>query len=461
MENNEYQKQLSDALDARRNWLEKTELVKLKDEFRTFHNATLGVYKLLLRKGLIHEDPYKQEAKMGEIEIPNNEPFSEAERKEQMSIRLSEYDNQLDFLVNFYQFSMDYLALDKIKKILALVKYIDWGHLNSESSSANTRAIADYLFQIKVGGDNMALNMLNDSLVELNKATVSIMALLKELSDFNREEYKLQLRLNITSKLSDTEVTAALIRKKFPSAMPKTPFYPDLVEELIKEDYSKNGDALQEQVLKSLQVPDTKPKVEKAPVSFKSLLIDGLLAISSVSATLGEIGPKLDENDTVLANRKQSVWQKLKRLMQQMMNKEPEPTIYTVEYVDTIKGINTSEKVNYTSFRGEMDRKARNLMSILRSGHTKLESMQDEQLIALLDRSIRDTQTLHKTLAALDDFFKLQASSQDERDKIRGIKPELATMKNAIIKANQKRHEYSAQKEEEEQLKRLGVSVEA
>jgi hypothetical protein len=459
MDNNEYQKKLSDALDARRKWLEKTELVRFKEEFRTFHRATLGIYNLLLKKGLIHEDPYKQEAKMGEIEIPAADPFSEAERKEQMSIRLSEYDNQLDFLVNFYQFSMDFLTLDKIKKILALVKYIDWLHINNESPSANTRAMADYLFQIKTGGDNMALSVINDAVGDLNKATSSILALLKEISDFNREDYKLQLRINLTSNLPAAEATAANIRKKFPAAMPRTPFYPDLVEELIKEDYSKDGSALQERVLKSLQIPDTKPKSEKAPVSIKSIIIDGLLAIGSVASTLAEIGPKFDENAALLANRKKNFWQKLKRLMQQMMNKEPEPTIYTVEYIDTVKGVSTREKVNYAGFRGEMDRKARNLTGILRSGSAKLESMQDEQLLSLLDRSIRETQSLHKTLAALDDFFKLEASSQDDRDKVKGIKPELGTMKNAIIKANQKRHEYSAQKEEEEQLKRLGLGV--
>jgi hypothetical protein len=66
-------------------------------------------------------------------------------------------------------------------------------------------------------------------------------------------------------------------------------------------------------------------------------------------------------------------------------------------------------------------------------------------------------QTLHKILTALDEYFKSEAP-QEDRDKVKGIKPELSTMKNAIIRANAKRHEYSAQKEEEEQLKRLGVS---
>jgi hypothetical protein len=43
---------------------------------------------------------------------------------------------------------------------------------------------------------------------------------------------------------------------------------------------------------------------------------------------------------------------------------------------------------------------------------------------------------------------------------VKGIKPELATIKNAIVRANQDRYEYSAQKEEEEQMKRLGINQE-
>jgi hypothetical protein len=65
---------------------------------------------------------------------------------------------------------------------------------------------------------------------------------------------------------------------------------------------------------------------------------------------------------------------------------------------------------------------------------------------------------MHKILGALDDFFKLEAGKED-RDKIKGIKPELATMKNAIVKANQRRYEFSAQKEEEEQMKKLGIAI--
>jgi hypothetical protein len=110
-----------------------------------------------------------------------------------------------------------------------------------------------------------------------------------------------------------------------------------------------------------------------------------------------------------------------------------------------------------------MDRKSRVLTALASRGgaaQSKMEAMEEEQLIGMLERNIREVQVIHKTLSALDEFFKLEADKED-RDKVKGIKPELATIKNAIVRANQKRHEYSAFKEEEEQLKRLGITSES
>jgi hypothetical protein len=60
-------------------------------------------------------------------------------------------------------------------------------------------------------------------------------------------------------------------------------------------------------------------------------------------------------------------------------------------------------------------------------------------------------------LDSLDNFFKVNTVKED-RDKIKGIKPELSALKNTFVKANQFLYEYSAQKEEEEQMKRLGLN---
>ena len=457
-ETSDYVKTLGDALKARADWLEKSELPKLKDELRGYHTGFASLYNLYLKKGLIHEDPYKAEAKIGELEVPNSAAFSEAEKLDQLTRRLANYDNQLDFLVNFYQFSAEFLNMDRIKRIVGLVKYIDWVHLTPDSQSPVTKAVAEMTNLIKVGCEPLQMSVITESLSRLNKSYAPIMNYLKILTEYQREAFKLDLR-DITTGMSPTEANPLAIKKKFSQAKSGFPFYPDLAEELIKEDYSPEGPALREAVLKKLQVAEIKPKTVKAQVSFKGLLLEGIQGLGGTAGTFMDILTKLDENQTLLENRKQSLMQKLKKLMQQMLNKEPDPIIYDVEYMDPVKGITVRERVNFTSFRGDLERKVRTLTPLAARGAAtaKLESMQEEQLVSFLERNIREAQSLHKTLGALDDFFKAAVDKAD-RDKIRGIKPELGTIKNAILRANSKRHEYSAQKEEEEQLKRLGVS---
>jgi hypothetical protein len=458
-ENDNYPSLLSQALHARLDWIEKSEMAKFKEELRTFQASYSVLYNIFLKKGLIHEDPYKQEARIGEIEVPDTSGFSEAEKVEKLSIRLANYDNQLDFLVNFYQFNVEFLNLDRIKRILGLIKFVDWAHLSMDSPFPITKAMMELTISAKNGLDPMTMSLFNESLSKISRGTGVIMGYLKILSDYHRESYKFDLRAAITGDMKAGEATLGNIKKRFNSAMPGRPFYPDLIEELIKEDYSEDGPALREKVLKNLQVAQDKPKLEKQQVSFKQVLIEGLHVIGNVSNTLQEILPKIDENEGIIANRKKSLWQMIRRLIQQIMGKEPDPVVLELKYVDPIRGTQVRDKVNYTSFRADMDKRNRVLGSYAARGMVsqKLAAMSEEQLTQILDRLIRDMQNTHRTLSAMDDFFKTEAAD-GEREKIKGIKPELAAMKNAIVRANQIRHEYSARKEEEEQMRKLGIA---
>jgi hypothetical protein len=259
--------------------------------------------------------------------------------------------------------------------------------------------------------------------------------------------------------MSPGEVNLVNIKKKFPPALPGTPFYQEFIDELIKEDYSKDATALQEAVLKTLKVTEEKPKVVKAAVNFKATLLEGVQVIGGSANALTEIAGKLDENESILANQKKGLWEKIRLLLRQMMNSEPEEVIYDVQYVDSAKGVPVKEKVSYHKFRAEMDKKIRVFMGLSGQGAAlaKLNSMAEEQIVSYLERTIREVQAIHRTLSGLDDFFKTSAPKED-RERIKGIKPELSTIKNSIVRANQLRYEYSAQKEEEEQLKRLGIA---
>ena len=456
-----YTETIKQALNYKRDWFERDELIKLKEEMRTFQSSFASLYNIYLKKKLIDEDPYKQETKISEIEVPDTGVLIETKRIEQLSIRLSNFDSQLDFLVNFYQLHIDFLNLERIKRIVGLIRYIDWLSLTPDNQSSMTKAVAEITNQSKVGVDGITLSIIGESLTRLGKTTTQIMNQLKDLNTFYRESYKLEIREKITAGMSAGDATPESIKKKMPSAMPGTPFYKELVEEVIKEDYTKGGADLKDVILKTLKVPEEKPKAVKPPVNFKNILLDGIQVIGGAGATLTEIVGKFQENQTVMESRKKGFLYAIKELIRQITNAEPEEVVYNVEYLDPTKGLPVKERVNFHSFLEEVGKKTRILNSFVRGpAYQKLSAMTEEQIISYLEKNIKDVQTYHRTLSALDDFFKGNVVPED-RDKIKGIKPELSTIKNSIVKANQMRHEYSAQKEEEEQLKRLGVNITA
>jgi len=460
-EENEYKKNLTEALKIRADWLEESELPKLKEEFRSFHTGFASLYNLYVKKRLINEDPYKQEAKINELSVPNTTPFHEAEKLDQLTIRLSDYDNQLDYLVNFYQFSVEFLTMDRIKLILGLIKYIDWVRLTPDATNPITKAVAEMTNQIKLGSDPLTMSVIGESLSRINKAYGLIMGNLKALTEYQKEAFKLDLR-DVTEGITEADASnMPLLKKKFAQARPGRPFYPDLADEVLKEDFSQDGPGLQAAVLKKLHVADVKPKTVKVQISFKSILIEGIYGFGGMAQILTEIALKMDENQAILQSKKQSFIEKLRKVLKQAFNKEPEAVLYDLEYMDPVKGIPVREKINYALFRSDLERKIRTLNPLASRGAatTKLESMQEEQLVGFLERNVKDLQSLHKTLSALDDFFKAEVE-RESRDRIKGIKPELGSIKNAILRANAKRHEYGFKKEEEEQLKRLGVQPE-
>jgi len=451
---------LQQSLEAREDWLETSELVHLKEALRSYQTSFSSLYNILLKKKLINEDPYKQEAKITKLEVPETGAIIDTKRLEAISIRLANYDNQLDFLANFYQLGVEFLSLEQIKKVLGLIRYIDWVALTPDSPSVNTKLVAEMTAQSKSGVDQITLSIIGESLTRLSKNTIIVVGILKDLSSYYKESYKLKIRQTITKDMSANDANPANIKKKFPAAMPATPYYQDLIEEILKEDYSKDGPILKEAILKSFKIEEEKPKVTKVPVNFKNILLEGTKVLGGANLALGEIAAKLDENAEILANQKKTFWEKVRNIIRQMTNAEPDEVIFELEYTDQTKGVPVKESMAFHKFRDEMDKKTKILASFVNGpAASKLAAMTEEQIIGYLERNIRDVQNLHKTLNSLDEYFKTK-TPQPDREKIRGIKPELATIKNSIVRANQLRFEYSAQKEEEEQMKRLGITTE-
>jgi hypothetical protein len=444
-ENNDYIPKLSHALRARAEWLEKTEIPKLKTGFQAYRTGFAFLYNLYLKNGLIKEDPYKNETKVEEVEAPNAAEFKDEEKLDQMTQRLANYDNQLEYIANAMQVTPDYLTLDRIRRITGLIKYIDWSHLVVDSASPVTRAVAKMTNDIMTGNDTMTLKIATESIAHLNKGFIPIMGNLKLLADYQKEAYKLDLRDVMEGMPANEAADIAQIKKKFIQMKPDGHFYPELAEEVIHEDHTDAGPELRNKVLKKLEVAEPKPAAPKA--TSKTSLMEGLQILGNMTRTFTHISEVMDGNQIILDNRKKSFLQKLKEIF----GKGKDSVIYEVKYVDPVRKAPVFERVNFTAFRDDLDKLIHRLTPLQphSTGLAKLEAMQDEQLIALLERDMREIQSLHKILAALDEYFKTNVDPKD-RDKIRGIRPDLETIKVSIQRANAKRHDYSDKKDEEQ-----------
>jgi len=463
-----FARRLETVLDAKRSRLDQEELPKLRDSFKLFQTSFQGIYNVLYKKGVIHEDPYKYEMKISEVTCPPEGSFPESEKIDQMSVRLSQFDSYLDFLNNYYQFSADFLGLGRIKRLLSLVRYFNFMQFTDTSTSINTRCLAELVSSVKKGSDQLSSGILGEALGQLDKASRDILGFLKELSTYHRDRYKLDLRDHIGPGLvfEDGFVLAhhdeamRALKKKFAENLGGQPFFAELAEEFLSEDYSPDGPALREAIIQRYSVASEKKEEKAKARSYKASILEGVRFLAGVNYTVEAAAQKLSEASSIVEEKNQGFMAKLKALLRSVFNPVDKGLRYEIELVDSITGNHSTETIDFESFMEETGRRARVLAGLLQkngpSWH-RLETLPDEQAYKFLERTMEELQLLVKRFAGLDDYFRSAASAED-KPRLRSVKTEISAIKGALIKANQKKHEYVAQMEEAEQMKRLGIS---
>jgi hypothetical protein len=361
-----------------------------------------------------------------------------------MGMRLSDYESTLDFLCNYYKFSISNFNMATIKKLVALNNTFCWASLTPNSPKVNTRALAEMVLRGRQNLDGLTNSMITDSLSKAAVAMRNITEQLKEVTDFQREFYKGQVRKNVMSHPNyDTNAAASSaaeelsqIKKIFPAAMGKMPFYNELIDEIIQEDTAPNKAELQAALLKKLDVvkPDNRRKIRE--VDTKDLILGAL-------RVLGAMPPQLE-----------AVYQKLS-------DNHEKPQFYQITISDGSSDTKRREKVNFQQFMTEMNARGRRFTAACvkgAPGYEKVATQPEDRILDFVNAQLAESNKMLKILQGLDDFFK-NAVAPDNKPKVKGIKMELTSIKNNIVKANQVRAEYQAYVEEAEQMKKLGINT--
>lgn len=463
-----FARQLESALLEKIQYLDSSGLKELRDDFKLFQSAFQGIYTVLLKKGIIQEDPYKYEMKISEVTTPPESPFAESEKNDQMSIRLSQYESYLDFLNNYYQFSVEFLNMGRIKRLAALSKYFAFTNFTENSPHINTRYLAEMVAMVRKGSDPLSAGIINEGLLQLDKTSRKIFHTLKDLTTAHREQYKLNIRLAIMPSMNferdwvvtHREEAVRKIRNQFGESSASHPFYPELVDEILMEDYSAEAQSLRDDLMKRLAVQASKKANVKAERNYKAMLLEGVRQLIGVGFQLEDALRKLADNQATLDSLDNSFFAKLRRALREMLNKSPQPVIHEVEYIDPVSSERRTENIDFFAFLDQAGRRVQGLIAMTNrssAAFKRLESASEDQVYKFLEKALEELQAYFRKMTALDEFFMDALSAPDIRAKFRNVKIELTSLKNATVKANQKRHEYIAQKEEEEQMKRLGI----
>ena len=131
----------------------------------------------------------------------------------------------------------------------------------------------------------------------------------------------------------------------------------------------------------------------------------------------------------------------------------------TIPVTDQKTGNKSIEKIRVNEILEEIDSKKRVYAGIAVHGpeYDKIASASETAIINFINKQITENQTLFTNINALDDYFKSNVEIL-LRPKVKGMKIDLSSYRNAIINVNKKRGEYVSLREESEQMRKLGIS---
>jgi hypothetical protein len=449
--------QLTDALAKRKQWLEESQIPRLKEVFRSYQIQFESAMGTLIRKGLLRQDPYNYEQSITDITVPADTPLPEFESADETSYRLAAFQRQLNYVIADQDFSLGALKIARLKKLSALLSYINWLEFGENSSSPTTRAFARVFMKVRLGPDAMSAQILKDQETQIIKTFNEGRSIIADLVTWHRESWKADVRkvllprfaLEPAEGMAKKEEILRTMRKEFAKDMEGRPWYPALAQEILVEEMEIDAASRKAKLLTSLVVPEPMPAEKEGGRDAKLMLLEAVRILSRPHEELITAVESLSESERVLQPREGGLGVALRRLFGRAPREKPDAHTYEIQYSEPAAGTPRTEKVNFPRFADEARKKATLLAAIAAGsgpGYKRLVKTGETALAAFLDKQLNELLLIHRRLASFNSLFQARAAEAGKQG-IRGIKLELLAVRNAIVKANQRRHEYGERAE--------------
>lgn len=453
MENNEdFTAKLQKAIDEKVAFFNSTELPKVLENYRLIHTCVKNISDSLINNRLINPDPYKTEENNDKKSLPPEEAVSDHEIPNQMGIRLSEYESKLNFICNYYTFTESFLTFSKIEKLNILNSYINWSSCTSSNTRPNTKMLGTLLTELRK--KNVGISSLNNMVKKTAESFSENSKILEEYLELKKEIYKMQVRnsvikspnFNKEHKNLSVDEEIKEIKNNFLKELPKTKIYSNLIQQIAEEDSAPNKIELQNNILQKLKINnlEIENKDSKLKINTKEILMDSIKTLSSMNEEFSIITEIVVNNYEVLESEHNTFFDRLRKFFQQIFSKKPKEVIYEITIEDFQKKTKYQQHLDIIFFIKKLQSKT-NLFYTLEDkdnqGFQKLFLAEEDSVFQFLNKNLAEIREIFLILNGLDSYFKSTVSLKN-KTKIKGLKIELMTLQNALIKANQKRSEY-------------------
>lgn len=428
----------------------------LKKEFSEFQIYFNNFYKTMLKEGLLVEDLYRKSIKFSDIQMPPKEAFQNNRVREELSTRFSFVDSQLEFLIYYCSFSLDFLTNKRIQILADLVRFLDWENILSGAPDINTQSVASLISGLHRQQHEVFFTFLPGIQKQLYSSSKKVLSLLKTVSDFSREWYKYEIRRNIlvSSAFSEeqpkgnTDSLVKMIATNYKKSFPQAPLYRELMQEVVEESYGKNAIQLQNSLLKklsSLNISKAKPKVKENPLDILDKTLKTLLQCNTY---LEEALTKLDSNWQLCQFESHSIWSRFLNLFR-TNKKDSGERLCELVYEDKETGMGQKKVQDLNKFlkkRHNLIATANSLSKRFIAVKNKMNAQEEESLLNALTNALTDYSITVKELNAFNEYFKKNVLPVN-RNRLRGVKIEMNALVSTIAAARSLKNQYVSKSE--------------
>jgi hypothetical protein len=444
-------------LDEKRTFINEFVIDIVEESVSEYRKTFETVSNTMISADKIAKTLYGSSLQTGELKLPSAEPISPNSIKEELGIRLSDYLEQLNYLENYYEISLEYLNPERVRMLKLMFEFISWNSMSEASVSPNERALYEIQSSLSTDEDKLSCDIFRDSKRKLSELTFRILCGLEDISIYLREAYKLEVRDRVmvladidpeTIKGHEDEAVLS-IKKLFRTEMGENPFYTAFIKAILREDTGSQGEELKKTVIDN--VKNHKTVIRIGDEGFDSenendlvLLIEGFRLLGGAGSALINIADKLNLNADIVENRKLTFLQRLFTFFRKKPTVKKTQRTYTIIIFRPDDQSAHRVKIDFSKYISELTKEGQLLLSF---GNKESRQMLDldnvaaEQLISELKKHIRILYAALNRLPAVDRALRDKATNA-MLGSMKGIKLDLNDIQSSIIKSNRRRLEH-------------------